>query len=392
MSRIEGRPSFLGHTAISGVGYTEFTKSSGRTVASLAAEAARRAIDDSGLSPNDIDGIVSYSLFNDSVAAQAVATLLAIPELTYALDLNLGGQAPCFCIANAAMAVHTGMARNVVVFRALNGRSGLRVGSTRFEAPSSQYRQPLGLTAYPQYIALWAKRYMIETGATSNDLAAVVLRQRGHAMRNVRAIQRKAISLEQYLSSRYVVEPFRVPDCTSEVDGAVAMVVSSLAAARDGPVPPAVIQGAAWTTPKHSGLDIADIQSWRDYSVNCHHYLAKRLWQSARLCAADVDVAEIYDCFSAVCLMTLEGLGLVKRGEAGPFMASDDSTWGGKMPVNTHGGLLCEGYLHGMNTVAEAALQVQGRCGDRQASRADVVVATSGALMDGSALVLQRDG
>ena len=391
MNPIDGRPSFLGHTAVSGVGFTDFSKASGRTVASLAAEAALRAIEDSGLTPADVDGIVTYSLFNDSVAGQAVATLLGIPELTYALDLNLGGQAPCFCIANAAMAVHTGMARNVLVFRALNGRSGLRVGSTRWNAATTQYRLPLGLTAYPQYIALWAKRFMIETGATSHDLAAVVLRQRGHAALNSRAIQRKIIDLAEYLSSRYLVEPFRVADCTSEVDGAVAMVVSSLPAARDRLVPPAVIQGAAWTTPKGSGMDMADIQSWPDYSVNCHRYLAARLWKSARLGPAEVEVAEIYDCFSAVCLMTLEGLGLAKRGESGGFMASSESALGGRMPVNTHGGLLCEGYLHGMNTVAEAVLQVQRRCGNRQAKNAETVIATSGALMDGSALVLQSD-
>lgn len=387
----ERRPTFLGRTAVAAVGSTAFTRRSGRTVVSLAAEACRGALADCGLAPHDVDGIVSYSLFNDSVACQAVATVLGVPELTYALDLNLGGQAPCFAVANAAMAVEARMATNVLVFRALNGRSGTRVGSTRFPAPTDQYRSPLGFTAYPQFIALWARRYMIETGADHEDLAAVVIRQREHAARNERAVRRTPLDLDTYLASPFLVDPFRPLDCTTEVDGACAVLVTTLERARDLARPPVVLEGAAWTTPRGSGLDIADLHSWPDYSRNCQSHLAPRLWATAGIGPEDVDVAEIYDCFSAVVLMGLEGLGLAERGGAGKLVRSGDTALGGRLPVNTHGGLLCEGYVHGMNTVTEAVAQIQGRCGERQVAGAETCVVTSGALMDGSALVLAVD-
>ena len=385
------RPSFLGQTAVAGVGSTAFSRNSGRTVTALAAEACRAALADCGLAPSDVDGIVSYSLFSDSVACQAVATVLGVPELSYALDLNLGGQAPCFAVANAAMAVASGMADNVLVFRALNGRSGTRVGSTRFPAPTNQYRYPMGFTAYPQYIALWARRFMIETGADYEDLAAVVIGQREHAARNERAMRRAPLDLDTYLATPFLVDPFRPLDCTTEVDAACAVLVTSLERARDLATPPAVLQGAAWTTPKTSGLDIADVVGWDDYSRNCQAHLAPRLWASAGLGPEDMDLAEIYDCFSAVVLMGLEGLGLAARGESGKLVRSGETALGGRLPVNTHGGLLCEGYVHGMNTVTEAVVQVQGRGGERQVSGAETCVVTSGALMDGSALILAVD-
>lgn len=386
-----GIAGFVGQTAISGVGYTAFTKQSGRSISSLALEACRNALDDCGLDASQIDGVVTFSYFNDSVPAQAVATGLAIPGLGYALDLNLGGQAPCFAVINAAMAVAAGMARHVLVYRALNGRSGIRIGSTQYPAATSQYRYPIGFTAYPQYIGMWARRYMIETGATEADFGAVVRVQRDYAAANKRAIVRRTLTVEEYLASPWVVEPFRVADCTSEVDGACAVVVTSLERARDLAVAPAVIQGGAWATGPASGLDGADLHNWPDYSRNCQHYVAPRLWSRSTITPDDIQFAEIYDCFSPVVLMALEGIGLVERGGGGSFVRSGATALGGRLPVNTHGGLLCEGYLHGMNTVTEAALQIQGRSGARQVPRHDACVVTSGALMDGSAMILTSD-
>jgi acetyl-CoA acetyltransferase len=385
------RPDFLGRTAIAGVGYTPLSKRSGESVGTLAAAACRAALADCGLEPSDVDGIASFSLFNDSVSVQSVATSLAIPELSYALDLNLGGQAPSFAVANAAMAVAAGMADVVLVYRALNGRSGVRIGSQQFDAPSTQYRQPVGLTAYAQYMALWARRFMIETGATQEDLAAVVIEQRRYAAANERAIRREPLSLEEYEASPWLVDPYHVVDCTSEVDGACALVVTSLAVARRLRHPAVTIQGAAWATGRGSGTDIADLQHWPDWSRNCQAILADRLWASSGLRPEDMDVAEIYDCFTSTVLFGLEGLGLVPRGESGAFIRDGQTRLGGRLPLNTNGGLLCEGYLHGMNTVAEATLLLQGRSSS-QVDGAGKAVVTSGGLMDGSALVLVRDG
>jgi acetyl-CoA acetyltransferase len=385
MTRPVRRPPFLGTTAITGVGYTELTKASGRSVLDLAAEASSRAIADAGLSPTAVDGVASFRFLEDSVPAQAVATALGSTGSNWLLDLNLGGQAPCYLVTQAAMAVHLGMARHVVVFRALNGRSGARVGTNRVPGPGTDFRYPVGLTAYAQYIALWARRFLLETGQTEADLAAVAVAQRTYAERNERAYLRAPHTIDAHFAAPYVAEPFRVPDCTIEVDGACALVISTLADARDLAQPPVVVEGAAYAAGAGAGLDMGDSMFWGDLSRNYTSLLADDLWGSAGIAPGDVDVAEIYDCFTSTVLMGLEGLGLAARGGAGDLIRS------GRLAVNTHGGLLAEGYVHGMNTVAEAVLQLQGRSGERTVPRAETCVVTSGALTDGSALVLAVD-
>jgi acetyl-CoA acetyltransferase len=374
-----------------GVGYTELSKASGRSVLDLATEACTAAIADAGLATHDVDGVASFRFMEDSVPAQAVATAAGLPGANWLVDLNLGGQAPCYLVTQAAMAVHLGMARHVVVFRALNGRSGARVGTNRVPGPATDFRYPLGLTAYVHYIALWARRFLIETGQTEEDLAEVAVAQREWAEDNERAYLRAPHSLEAHRAAPYVAEPFRVPDCTIEVDGACAVVVTTLDAARDLARRPVVLEGAAYAAGPGPGLDMGDSLFWADLSRNYTGLLAPDLWGSAGLEPGDVDLAEIYDCFTSTVLMGLEGLGLVARGGSGEFVRSGATRAGGRLPVNTHGGLLAEGYLHGMNTVAEAVLQLQGRAGTRTVVGAETCVVTSGALTDGSALVLAKD-
>jgi acetyl-CoA acetyltransferase len=169
------------------------------------------------------------------------------------------------------------------------------------------------------------------------------------------------------------------------------VVVTSRERAADAPVPAAIIEGGAWVTGRGSGLDIADLHTWPDFSRNCQHLLAERLWQSAGLGPGDVDVAEIYDCFSPAVLYGLEALGFAERGGAGTLIREGGTGLTGRIPTNTHGGLLNEGYVHGMNTVTEAVLQVQRRGGARQVADAKVSVATSGVLVDGSAIVFRGE-
>jgi len=385
------RPEFLGNTAIVGVGYTALTKASGRSVLSLATEACERAIEDAGLTTQDVDGVGSFRFLEDSVPSQAVATALGSRGSNWLLDLNLGGQAPCYLVTQAAMAVHLGLARTVVVYRALNGRSGARVGTNRAPGPATDFRYPVGLTAYVHYISLWARRFLVETGQTEEDLAHVAVSQRAWAEHNERAYLRAPHSVEAHLAAPYVAEPFRVPDCTIEVDGACALVVTSLDAARDLAQPPVVLEGAAYAAGAGAGLDMGDSLFWEDLSRNYTGLLAPDLWGGAGFGPGDVDLAEIYDCFTSTVLMGLEGLGLAERGASGDLVRSGATGAGGRLPVNTHGGLLAEGYLHGMNTVAEAVLQLQGRAGARTVGHAETCVVTSGALMDGSALVLAKD-
>jgi acetyl-CoA acetyltransferase len=328
---------------------------------------------------------------HDSVPCQAVATGLALPGLRYAVDAQLGGQAPCYLVWLAAMAVATGQADNVVVFRALNGRSGDRVGTMQFAGMGAQYRYPIGYDAYLMYVAMWARRFLVETGQDEEDLGAVAVAQRRWAVDNERAARRRPLTLDDYLASPFVVEPFRADDCTVEVDGACAVLVTSLERARDLRHPPAVVAAGAYRAGPRAGLDIGDHLLWDDYTRNYTSLLRDELWARSGVGPADVQLAEIYDCFTSTVLIGLEGLGLAGRGGSGALVRSGATAPGGTLPVNTHGGLLAEGYLHGMNTVAEAALQVQGRAGGRQVPRHEVCAVTSGALMDGSALVLTTD-
>ena len=169
--------------AIAGVGYTSFTRKSGRSVLDLAAEACRNAATDAGLALCEIDGVGSFSVFNDSVPCSAVATALALPTLRYTLDLNAAGQSPCHAIQMAASAIRSGYANAIVIFRALNGRSGVRIGHGAIPGGAGAYRYPIGYSSYLMYIAMWARRYMIETGATAAELGAVAVAQRWYAQR-----------------------------------------------------------------------------------------------------------------------------------------------------------------------------------------------------------------
>jgi acetyl-CoA acetyltransferase len=371
--------------AITGVGYTPFSKQSGQTVLDLAVQACREAVADAGPAHDDVDGIVSFSVMHDSVPTQAVATALAVPQLRFSLDIDLGGQAPCHLVAQAAAAVTTGQARHVLVFRAMNGRSGDRVGTMQFHGTGAQFRYPIGYDAYLMYCAMWGQRFLYETGQSSEDLAAVAITQRRYAERNERAYRREPLDIDTYRAAPFVVEPYRAADCTVEVDGACAVLVSALDRARDLRQPPAVVASGGYRAGPRPGLDIGDHLLWDDYTRNYTSHLRDELFAAAGVTPADVQVAEIYDCFTSTVLMGLEGLGLCERGGSGELVRS------GRLPINTHGGLLSEGYLHGMNTVAEAALQVQGRGGDRQVAAHEVAVVTSGALMDGSAVVLTAD-
>ncbi len=377
--------------AVAGVGYTDFSAAAPESTLELARAACAAAIDDAGLDRSEVDGIASFMVMHDSVPTQAVATVLGLPQLRFSLDIDLGGQAPCHLVAQAAAAVTTGQARAVLVYRAMKGRSGARVGGMEFAGGGGQYRYPLGYSAYLMYVAMWAQRFLHETGQDAEDLGAVAVAQRGYAMANERAFRRRPLTREDYLAAPYVVDPYRGPDCTIEVDGACAVLVTTTERARDLRHPPAVVAAGGYRAGPRPGLDIGDHLAWRDYSRNYTSWLAPDLYSAAGVGPQDIDFAEIYDCFTSTVLVGLEGLGLCGRGESGAFVREGGTLLSGPLPTNTHGGLLSEGYLHGMNTVAEAVLQVQGRGGVRQAPRHEVGIVTSGALMDGSGLILTAD-
>jgi acetyl-CoA acetyltransferase len=377
--------------AIAGVGYTPFSAKSESSILELASEACSNALRDAGMDTRDVDGVGSFSVMHDSVPSQAVATTLGLGQTRVLLDLDLGGQAPCYLVSLAANAIESGQAESILLFRAMKGRSGSRVGTMAFDGGGGQFRYPIGYSAYMMYIAMWAQRFLYETGQGEDDLAGVVFAQREYAALNERAFRRSPISEAEYFDAPFVVEPFRAADCTVEVDGACAVLVTSLERARDLQRPPAVVAASGYRAGPRSGLDIGDHLVWRDYTRNYTNLLVPELLARAGLKATDLEFAEIYDCFSSTVLMALEGSGICGRGESGSFVRTGATALGGVLPTNTHGGLLAEGYLHGMNTLCEAVTQVQGRAGERQVPRNNSCLVTSGALMDGSALILTSD-
>ncbi|WP_181779404.1 thiolase C-terminal domain-containing protein [Pseudonocardia pini] len=376
-------------SAIVGVGYTDFSYESGRTVLELATEASRTAIADAGMTPQDVDGVATFSM-GDSVPAQAVATSLGVEGIDYLLDLSLGGQSAAYLVLLADAAIRAGLAGTVVVYRALNGRSGVRIGRAQAgDVPDSvAHRYAAGLTAYPQFIAMWARRFMIETGATEEDLAAVVIAQREYASHNPRAVLRTPLTIEDYFRSPMVASPFRVADCTREVDAGCAFVVTRADRARSLDTTPVYVEGGTFASVPRPGREIGDILLADDFSRNCMHAVGDRIWKKTGFSPGDMDFAQIYDCFSSAVLFGLEGLGFVDKGESGAFVRAGETGSEGALPVNTGGGLLAEGYVHGMNCVTEAVQQIRGGAGERNLRRADVGLVSSGTLMDGSAVIL----
>lgn len=377
--------------AIAGIGETAYSKNSGTTVLNLAVEACLKAARDAGLPIEDVDGIVSYN-FGDSVPAIAVATALGVPDVGYAVDFAGGGNSANLITLAAASAIEAGLARNVICFRAMNGRSGFRLGGGRemLARGVTQFTAPFGWITYPQAMAMWCRRHMVKYGTTAEQLGEVAISFRRNATHNERAMQRQPIDMDDYLASRFIVDPFRLLDICLESDGACAVLITSSEQARDLAKPPVYIMGGAYGGGPNQGEDLFDAIRWPDHSKNYAAYIADDLWKSAGIGPSDVDVAEIYDCFTYSVLMQLEGLGFCAEGEGGPFVESGAIRMGGSLPVNTHGGLLSEAYLHGFNHVLEATRQLRGEAGHCQVPDAEIALTTAGAMTCGSAMVLRR--
>lgn len=359
--------------AIVGVGRTPYARDSGVSTQTLALRAIRAALDDAGLAHTEVDGVACHRV-GDSVQAAIVGQSLGIRDLRYHLDLFGGGSQSHWVVGSAALAVAAGVADCVVCWRAVNARSEFRMGGTGRAAPDTlefQYQAPYFFATPPQQFAMYTRAWLDRSGVVPEDLAAVAIAQRAFAVDNPRAVMRTPLTLDDYLAARPIVDPLRLYDCCLETDAAVAVVLTSAERARDLARPPVLIAGAACgggTTLFSNGRG--------DLTVSAAADLAPRLFADAGLAPADVDVAELYDAFTPLVLMQLEDYGLVPRGEAAGFVAAGNTGPGGALPVNTHGGHLSEGYVHGLNHVAEAVDQLRGDAGARQVAGAGVALST----------------
>ena len=382
--------------AVAGIGATEFSKQSGRSELQLAAEATVAAIEDAGLQPSDVDGMVTYT--QDTNPEIEIARNVGIGELSFFSRIHHGGGAACGTIQQAAMAVATGVADVVVCYRAFNERSGNRFGAgvqnrppmASAESAHFSWYAPFGLLTPAQWVAMFATRYMHEFGATSEDFGRVAVADRRHAATNPKAwFYEKPITLEDHQHSRWIVEPLHLLDCCQESDGAQAIVVTSVERARDLPQTPAVIRAAA----QGAGHDQDMMTSYYRESISGlpeMGLVARQLWNTTGLRPDDIDVAIIYDHFTPFVLCQLEEFGFCKRGEAKDFLRDGNIELGGRLPVNTHGGQLGEAYIHGMNGIAEGVRQVRGTSVN-QVEGAEHVLVTAGTGVPTSGLILGPD-
>jgi len=354
-----------GRAAIVGIGATEFSKASGRSELQLSVEATKAALADCGLTPADVDGLVTFTM--DTTSEIALARELGMGDLRFFSRINYGGGAACGTVQQAAMAVATGVADVVVCYRGFNERSGNRFGQTSLWANAqvntngldNAWTYPHGLTTPAATVAMQARRYMHEYGATSEDFGRVAVADRKHAATNPHAFfYGKPITLEEHQASRMIAEPLHLLDCCQESDGAVALVVVSAERAKDLPRPPALIAAAA----QGSAPDQFVMTSYYrdDIGVPEMGVVGRELWRQSGLAPDDISTAVLYDHFTPYVLMQLEELGFCGRGEAKEFITDGAIELGGRLPLNTHGGQLGEAYIHGMNGIAEAVRQVRG--------------------------------
>jgi acetyl-CoA acetyltransferase len=377
--------------AITGVGYTPLRRSSGVSVEALALQASLGAIHDAGLAPRDIDGVVSFAV-GDSVGVRSVAQALGLESSNWYVDLFGGGSFSCAAVAHAAMAVALGLCRHVLVYRALNGRSGRRLGrnpaaSQTFVGGPQQFSVPFGQLGPAHSYGMLARRHMIEYGTTTEQFGQVAVTLRSNAVQNERAIMRSPMTLEDHQASRWIAEPFRLLDCCQETDGACALVVSASEIARDLAHPPVYLssfavggRGASSLTPDK----VADFASFFPA------HIAPGLYARAGIQVGDIDLAALYDAFTFLVIAQLEDFGFCKKGEGGPFVADGQIERGGSIPVGTNGGLLSEGYVHGINNVLEAVSQLRGTAGVRQVAGVEVALASGWGANVGSALILRN--
>ncbi|MFI6449967.1 lipid-transfer protein [Streptosporangium amethystogenes] len=388
--------SFSGSTAVAGIGATEFSKQSGRSELQLAAEAVFAALNDAGLAPSDVDGLVTYT--QDANQEISVAREVGIGDLSFFSRVHYGGGAACGTVLHAAMAVATGVAETVVCYRAFNERSGRRFGQPNpgigGESTSHgldlSWHLPYGLMTPAAWVAMFARRYMHAYGATSEDFGRVAVAMRRHAATNPAAwFHGRPITLEEHQASKWIAEPLHLLDCCQESDGAVALVVTSAERARDLRRSPALIAAAA----QGAGAGQMTMTSYyRDDMTGLPEMgvVGGRLWQQSGLGPADMQAAILYDHFTPFVLTQLEELGFCGRGEARDYVADGGIEIDGRLPVNPHGGQLGEAYIHGMNGIAEAVRQIRGTSANQLASVRNVLV-TAGTGVPTSGLVLSAE-
>ncbi|MBO9577593.1 MAG: thiolase family protein [Microbacteriaceae bacterium] len=368
---------------IAGVGESKIGKVPELTTLGIIVDAALKAIADAGLKVQDIDGIILHPAFHMSPRYHIiVAETLGIYVKTLADTEMAGGASYGLALERAKQAVESGLCKNVLLVGGEKLATGHLSGSAMMAsvgAHNLDWEYPYGATI-PSYYALLAQRYFHETGATEADLAEIAVMTRRHAGRNPRATYRDPITVEDVLASPIISSPLHRLDCSLVSDGAAAYVVSAKGASGDPNREVEFLGIGQAQSYYHMGQLAEGAGDGRHDLVHTVVDVAgDRAFAQSGLSRDDIDVAMIYDSFTVTVAVQLEDLGFAERGGAGAFMR-DHGDLGGKLPINTHGGLLSfahPGACGGMMSFVEAVHQVRGEAEDRQVAGAEVALVTS---------------
>ena len=376
--------------AIAGVGYTPFSKCFDGSVEQLAVNAIDNALTDCGLERSAIDGLLSYHI-NDSIEPAPLAASLGINEPTWQHSRFGGGSQGCTLLGLAAEAIEQKQAQVIVLYRAMKGRSGKRMGQLSIadeDNIDAQFFLPYGSLGPVNTFALSAQRWLSLNNYDAGQLAAVVIAQRNYALENPRAMQRTALSVEDYLNAPMISSPLRRLDCCLETDGACALVITSSERAKQLAQPVVAIRAALRGGDERGRFDKAPALE-QLYSAE----LAKDFYRLAGIDASAIDIAYPYDAYSFLVPVQLADFGLCDAGESIEFVAAGETGPEGSLPTNTHGGLLSEGYVHGLNSIAEAVLQLRNNQQARQVKLTrGLALCTGFGGRFGSAALLEAEG
>lgn len=378
--------------AVVGVGETAFSTRDGRPAAALALEACRRALDDAGLSAADVDGFVTEGHSMPKRAPiDVVGTALGAGERAFTAHTSLAGAGVVGSLQIARRAIEAGLADVIVSYYgiSLSSRSG-GVYSHHAEEPlKAAFEMPFGYYGQPVYFATLAQRYAHEHGLEPEQTGAVAVAARQFAQRTPGALKQAPLTLADYLADAVVASPLRKLDCCLVNDGAAAFVMTSLERARHLRRSPVVVAGNGFSAKPLAEADFFAHNP--DYLVTGAALSGARAFADARLRPADIDIAQVYDCFTISTILQLEDLGLFRRGEAAAAAAGGAIGPGGSLPVNTHGGLLSNSFIVGAGHVVESVRQLRGERGDGQIAGAEIALVAGLGAQDHATAILTQD-
>lgn len=375
--------------SVTGIGETQYAKKSTTTALEYQLQSSLLAIADAGLLPQDIDGIIPIGI--TGAPAEQFVMNFGISDLRFSARTPLGGASGIAAIQMALAVIDAGICNHVLIPSGRNISSGARAGVRIHQMPEfhliTEYEYPLGSIAPVQLYAPMARRHMELYGTTSRQLAEIAVAIRSHAVRRDNALMTKPITIEDHQASRMISDPFRLLDCSLESDGGAALVVSSSERARDMRAQPVNILGIAEGHPDSPSA----ITTRSDMTKLGIAKAAGRAFSMAGVTPADIQVAEIYDCFTWVVLCQLEDMGFCAKGEGGAFVENQRLSLDGGLPVNTHGGLLSQAHMLGMNHIVELVRQLRGSGGATQVKGAELGLVTGyGDLGDGTIAIMQK--